>query len=86
MSCESYRITVETLENGYKVEVPDFERIAELKARAKLKGEPMLYVGRETKSFAAKSIAEVVKLVRAHLEKLPEGEFEAAFDEATEEK
>jgi hypothetical protein len=84
---ESYRIFVETLENGFKVEVPDLEMVAKKKAAAKKAGPkgdmPAPYIGDCTKSFAAKSVKEVLALVRGALEKIPGNEFDAAWEEAT---
>lgn len=84
MSYERYRISVETLENGYKVEIPDFEAIAQKQKDAKKKNPGMTdcYIGDCTKSYAAKSVAEVLKLVKGSLENMPESEFDTAFEEA----
>lgn len=87
MGYDRYRVTVEPLENGFKVEVPDMAAIAKKQADQKKRNpnSPSMdcYIGDCTKSFAAKSVAEVVKLVKASLEKLPENEFDAAFAEAS---
>lgn len=84
MSYDRYRVSVETLENGYKVEVPDFDAIAEKQKEAKKKGQSdsCFYLGDCTKSFAAKSVKEVLALVKASLEKIPETEFDTAFEAA----
>ena len=83
----TYRISVETLENGYSVEVPDMAAIAKRHAEEKKKSQsPSVYFGDLTKKFAAKSVKEVLKLVQASLEQLPEGEFDAAFDEASKKR
>lgn len=90
MSYDRYRVSVEVLENGFKVEVPDMEEIAKKQAAAKKavaagKGSDCSpYIGGCTKSFAAKSVKEVLKLVQASLEKMPESEFDAAFGEAAD--
>lgn len=83
-----YVVRIRPLENGFMVDVPDMEEVAkkekEAKAREKKDGyKPSVYVGDCTKSFAAKSVKEVLKLVSAALSNLPESEFDAAFEEAT---
>ena len=86
----TYRVSIEPLENGYAVEVPDMEAIAKKKADAKKKAgaekscDP--YIGDCTKKYAAKSVKEVLKLVQASLEQLPEGEYDSAFKEAASKK
>lgn len=85
---ERFRISVEALENAYEVEIPDFEAIKQKKADAKknAKGMGMMdpYTGDCTKTYAAKSVGEVLKLVKGCLEKMPEAEFDSAFSEAAE--
>lgn len=89
---DSYRISIETLENGFKVETPDMEARAKKEAEAKkrMKGSdgcyPTPYYGDCTKSYAAKSIKEVMKLVQASLEGIPDQEFDAAFEEKSASK
>jgi len=88
---DKYRVSVEVLENGYKVEVPDMEAIAKKQAEAKKKQAkdgcaPSCYYGDLTKCYAAKSVKEVMKLVQQALEQMPEGEFDAAFDEASKKR
>ena len=88
MGYERYRISVETLENGYKVEVPDMDAIKKKQADAKKKNPGMLdgcYIGDCTKSYAAKTVKEVLALVKQSLSAMPESEFDAAFDEFFEE-
>jgi len=86
MAYESYRVSVEVLENGYKVEIPDMKARAEKKAAAKKAKQLEPYYGDCTKSYAAKSVKEVMKLVQQALEQMPEGEFDAAFDEASKKR
>lgn len=83
MSYDSYRVSVKVLENGFEVEVPDMEAIAAKKKEAEKK-DPTYppYIGDCTKCYAAKNVAEVIKLVRGSLEKLPSEDFDAAFEEA----
>lgn len=85
MSYDRYRISVETLENGYKVEVPDMPAIKKKMADAKKKsGMVDCYIGDCTKSYAAKSVKEVLSLVKASLSEMPESEFDTAFGEAAD--
>lgn len=88
MSYDRYRVSVESLENGFAVEVPDLDEMARKMKEAKAKtksGEccPMPYMGDCTKKFAAKSVKEVLKIVGAALEKMPEAEYDSAFEEAS---
>ena len=81
------RISVEALENGFEVEVPDMERMKKELAAAKKKGgngrdAPMPYMGDMTKKYAAKSVKEVIKLVTSALQGMPENDYDAAFNEA----
>ena len=84
MSYDRYRVSVEVLENGFSVELPDFEEMDKKKADAKKSKNTMCepYLGDCTKKYAAKSVAEVLKLVKGSLEKMPEAEYDAAFKEA----
>jgi hypothetical protein len=86
MSYDRYRISIEQLENGWTVELPDFAEIAaKKKAAAKSKDSSNSvapYLGDCTKSFAAKNVAEVLKLVKGSLENMPESEYDKAFGEA----
>lgn len=87
MSYDRYRVSIECLENGYKVEIPDMEMIAkkqkEAAARNKSSGSyPDCYIGDCTKSYIARNVKEAVKLVQASLEKLPDMEYDTAFEDA----
>ena len=91
MSPDNFRISVETLENGFEVEVPDFAEMKKKQAAAdkaaKGKGSmdsccPSPYFGDCTKKYAAKSVAEVLKLVKDALGAMPASEYDAAFAEA----
>lgn len=81
------RISVETLENGFEVEVPDMDAMKKAMADSKKKNHssgvdvPMPYMGDMTKKYAAKTVKEVVKLVTAALESMP-SEYDTAFEEA----
>lgn len=86
---DDIQIRIRMLENAFVIEVPDMEEIAKKQAAAKKamatgKGEISPYLGDCTKSFAAKSVKEVLKLIQAAIEKMPESEFDTAFDEAAE--
>ncbi len=88
---DKFRISIEALENGFEVEVPDMEEIAAKKAAAKkavgknggIGMDP--YIGDCMKGYAAKSVKEVIALVTAAIQKMPtsEKEFDAAFEEAS---
>lgn len=84
---EQYRVSVEALENGFAVEVPDMEARAKKEAEAKKnhKGDgccPSPYYGDCTKKFAAKSVREVLALVKNSLSAMPENEYSSAWDDA----
>jgi hypothetical protein len=81
------RISVESLENGFEVEVPDMPAMKKAMADSKKsKGDMgMPYMGDMTKKYAAKSVKEVIKLVTSALEGMPENEYDAAFKEAAAE-
>jgi len=90
MNSEHYRVSIERLENGFMVEIPDLEKMAEMKAAAKKKAgkdSPMVepYMGDCVKKFAAKNVKEVLALVQGSLKTIPEAEFDSAFDEAAAE-
>ena len=87
MSGESYRVSIEVLENGFSVEVPDMEARAKKMADSKKDKHSspgyIPYMGDCMKKYAAKSVKEVLALVKVSLEKLPENEYDAAFEEAS---
>lgn len=87
---EQYRVNIEVLENGFSVEVPDHEeretKMAEAKKRAKGSDMPTPYYGDCTKKYAAKSVKEVLSLVEESLKKIPDGEFDSAFEEKAKSK
>ncbi|MCR4338517.1 MAG: hypothetical protein NUW01_01375 [Gemmatimonadaceae bacterium] len=93
MDSERYRVSVERLENGFEVEVPDMEarakKTADAKKMAKSKGGmdtmSMPYMGDCTKKYAAKSVKEVLSLIKESLGKIPDNEFDTAFAEAAAE-
>lgn len=92
MGPDNFRISVEALENGYEVEVPDFAEMKKKQAAADKamkagKGGmdtccPSPYFGDCTKKYAAKSVAEVLKLVKDSLAEMPASEYETAFAES----
>ena len=85
MRYESYSIRIETLENGFTVEIPDWSAITKKQKAAKPKGGDMpCYIGDCTEKYTAKSIPEVVKLVKDALMNMPESEFDKAFGEAAD--
>jgi hypothetical protein len=78
-----YCIRIKVLENGFMVEVPDMDAIAaKQKAAAKDKSNPSVYTGDCTESYAAKSVSEVVALVKKALTKIPDVEYDESFKEA----
>lgn len=86
MSYQSYRISIETVENGFVVELPDWTAIAEKEKAAKKRGDssPLCYIGDCTEKYTAKDIPAVVKLVKDALSNMPETEFDKAFGEAAD--
>lgn len=90
MSYDRYRVSIEVLENGFEVEVPDMEAIAKKRADEKKKTKdgccPSLYFGDCTKKFAAKTLKEALKYVTDAMGQIPEDEYAAAFDEAAAKK
>ena len=90
MNSERYRVSIERLENGFEVELPDLEAMAKMKVDAKKKAGKdssmaMPYMGDCVKKYAAKNVAEVLALVSGSLKSLPEAEFDSAFNEAAAE-
>ena len=80
---DTYRISVERLENGFEVTVPDIPAIEKAEKDAKKKsGSTEPYTGDLTKSYAAKSTKEVLALVKTAIEGIPANEFDSAFEEA----
>lgn len=84
----SYRICITPVDNGFTVEIPDMVKIKEKEAAdAKRKdgGNYPSYIGDLTESYIAKSVPEVLKLVKKALAALPDPDMEyaAAFSEAS---
>lgn len=90
MSYDRYRISIEVLENGFEVEVPDMEEIAKRKKESAKKSKdgccPSMYFGDCTKKYAAKTLKEVQTLITAAMKQIPEEEYATAFDEAASKK
>jgi hypothetical protein len=83
MSISQFVIRIEVLENGFKVEIPDAEKIKEKQEKDKKeKRDYPTYIGDCTKSFAAKTVPDVMKMVKGALSQLPEIAYAEAFDEA----
>lgn len=84
---QDYTIRIEVLENGFTVTVPDMDaravKYAEMHKKNYSGGS---YMGDLTESYAAKNVAEVMRFVKAALDKMPDTEYESAFKEATKEK
>ena len=80
------RISVEVLENGYEVELPDIDAMNKADAAAKKKpGAPEVYMGGMMKKYAAKTVKEVLSLVTPALKRLPQKQYDEAFAEASAE-
>lgn len=87
-----FRIGVEVLENGYQVEIPDIEAYNKADAATKKDkksssmacGSP--YMGDFMKAYAAKTVEEVLALVKPALKNLPQTTFDEAFAEAAKMK
>lgn len=78
------RISVEVLENGYEVELPDIDAMNKAEAASKKSKSPMPYMGGFMKKYAAKTVDEVIKLVKPALKNLPQSTYDEAFAEAAE--
>ena len=83
---DRYRVSIEVLENGFVVEIPDFDEMAKKQAAAKKAKQPEPYMGDCTKKFSARNVKEVMKIVGQSLENMPDAEYNAAFDEAAAKK
>ena len=90
MSDDTYRVSIERLENGFEVTVPDVPAIEAAKKAAKKKssgkgGAELCspYTGNMTKSYAAATVSDVIKIIGAALKSIPQQEFESAFAEAS---
>ena len=62
------------------------KRQKEAAGKNKSGGYPDCYIGDCTKSYIAKNVKEAVKLVQASIEKLPDMEYDTAFEEAATKK
>lgn len=86
---DTYRVSIERLENGFEVTVPDVPAIeAAKKAAKKSSGKAGAelcspYTGNMTKSYAAATVPDVIKIIEAALKSIPQQEFESAFAEAS---
>lgn len=81
------RISIEILENGYEVELPDVDAMDKAEAAAKKSkgGGSMPYTGDMYKKYAAKTVKDVLTLVGPALKKLPQLQYEEAFADASAE-
>lgn len=84
----TFRVNIEVLENGFEVEIPDVEAFNKAEAEAKKskgKNAGMVcspYPGDFMKGYAAKTVDEVLALLKPALKKLPQQSYDAAFAEA----
>jgi hypothetical protein len=87
-----FRIEIEVLENAYEVELPDVDAYNKADAAAKKdkKSSSMgccsPYMGDFMKTYAAKTVDEVIALVKPALKNLPQTTFDEAFAEAAKMK
>ena len=81
------RIEIEVLENGYTVDLPDIAAMnkAETAAKKKGPGSPTPYMGDFMKEYMAKSVDEVIALIKPALKNLPQTTYDEAFAEAAAE-
>ena len=83
----NFNIRIEMLENGFTVEVPDYEKAKELEAKRKKQAtkdyEPSVYLGDCTEKMVAKTAKDVMDIVGKAMAKLPQDTYADAFEEAT---
>ena len=84
-----FTIRISILENGFTVEVPDYEKAKELEAerekeRKSNKGccSPTVWLGDCTEKMVAKTAKDVLEIVSKALAKLPQDTYADAFEEA----
>lgn len=73
-------IKIEAMENAFEVEIPDREAFDKAKT-----SKDMPYMGDYMKSYAAKTVDEVIALIKPALKNLPQSTFDEAFAEAVKE-
>lgn len=83
------KITIEVLDNGYEISVPDVAAMNKAEADAKKAkgGSPMSmpYSGDYMKSFVAKTVKDVLAIITPALKNLPQMTYDEAFAEAAAE-
>lgn len=82
------RIEIEVLENGYTCSIPDVEAMNKAEAAAKKQkggSGAMPYMGDMMKEYMAKSVDEVIALIKPALKNLPQSTYDEAFAEAAAE-
>lgn len=80
------RIEIEVLENGYTCSIPDIEAMNKAEAAAKKKpGSPMPYMGDMMKEYMAKTVDDVIAIIKPALKNLPQMTYDEAFAEAAAE-
>lgn len=87
-----FRIEIEVLANAYEVEIPDIDAFNKAEAEAKkskeAKGNMVCsspYMGDFMKCYAAKTVDEVIALIKPALKNLPQTSYDEAFAEAVKE-
>jgi hypothetical protein len=83
------KITIEVLDNGYEVEIPDVAAMNKAEADAK-KAKPgsmasSPYSGDFMKSYVAKTVKDVLAIVTPALKNMPQSSYDEAFAEAVAE-
>ena len=88
----NFNIRIEMLENGFTVEVPDYEKAKELEAKQEKESKgskgyasTSVWLGDCTEKLVAKSAKDVLDIVSKALAKLPQDVYADAFKEATKE-
>ena len=87
-----FTIRIAVLENGFTVEVPDYEKAKELEAKREKESKAdkgccssPVWLGDCTEKLVAKSAKDVLDIVSKALAKLPQDVYAEAFEEATKE-
>ena len=83
---DCYRVTIERLENAFEVTVPDVPAMEKAeKAASKKSNSPSVYTGDMTKSYAAKTVKDALKIIETALKDIPASELDSAWEEAAAE-
>lgn len=84
-----FTIRISILENGFTVEVPDYEKAKELEVKREKESKsdkgccsPTVWLGDCTEKLVAKTAKDVMEIVSKALAKLPQDVYADAFEEA----